>query len=193
MIQIDNTIVSDELRTRKFVCNLKACKGICCVEGDAGAPLEDKEVEFLQNNLEQIKPYMNENGKEAIAVQGVSVLDAEGEKVTPLVNSAECAFVVFDENGVAKCAIENANADGKIDFKKPISCHLYPVRINKYPSFTAVNYHEWDICVDACTLGEELGVKVYEFLKEPLIRYFGEKWYEQLQEVDEYLSSKDKP
>ena len=191
MIQINDTIVSEELRSQQFVCNLKACKGICCVEGDAGAPLEQEEADYLEEHIEKIKPYMNDAGHGVIARMGVSTTDREGDLVTPLVNNAECAFVVFDEDGTAKCAIENACNDGVIDFKKPISCHLYPVRAKKFPSFTAVNYHEWHICSDACALGEELGVKVYEFLKEPLIRKFGEEWYEQMKEVDEHLSSKD--
>lgn len=186
MIQINETVVSEELLKRQFVCNLNACKGACCVEGDAGAPLEEDELTELENVFETVKPYLPEKNIEALE-EDLYTLDEEGEYVTQLVNDKECAFVFFDENGITKCSIEQAFLDGKTSFKKPISCHLFPVRLTKYKSFTAVNYAYWNICDDACELGEKLGVKTYEFLKEPLIRRFGEDWFNELKLVDEHL------
>lgn len=186
MIQIKDTVVSEELLKRKFVCNLNACKGACCVEGDAGAPLEEEELDKLADVFEVIKPYLPNKNIKALE-EDLYTIDHDGEYVTQLVNGKECAFVFFDENGITKCAIEQAYIDGKTDFKKPISCHLFPVRITKYNNFIAVNYAYWNICDDACSLGEELGVKTYEFLKEPLIRKFGKKWFEELKLIDQEL------
>lgn len=190
MHQIGNTLVSDDLSTQDFVCNLSKCKGICCVEGDSGAPLEQEELKVLEEVYPKIESLLRPEGIEAIKQQGVYVKDSDGDLVTPLVNNKECAYVVFTEHGTAQCGIEKAYNQNLIDFKKPISCHLYPVRITQYKNFTAVNYHAWDICTDACTLGKELKVKVYEFLKEPLIRKFGIDWYKQLTEAIKNHSSK---
>ncbi len=184
MIAIDNTLVSEELLEKKFVCDLNACKGECCVAGDSGAPLEDRETTILDDIYEDVKPYMQADGIEAVEKHGKYLIDFEGDIVTPLVDDKHCAYVYF-ENEIAKCAIEKAYYEGKVDFKKPISCHLYPVRINKYKDFEAVNYDKWNICSPACDCGIKLGVKVYQFLKEPLIRKYGEKWFEQLKLYDE--------
>ena len=184
MIAIDNTIVSEHLLEKKFVCDLNACKGACCVAGDSGAPLEEEELKILKEIYPKVKPYMDADGVKAIAKQGLYVIDEDKDFTTPLVNGKHCAFVVFNE-GIAKCAIEKAHAEGKIDFKKPISCHLYPVRINKFKDYEAVNYSKWEICKPACECGKKLDVSVYKFLKEPLIRRFGEKWYDQLKLADE--------
>lgn len=191
MIQIKDTVVSEELLERKFVCNLNACKGACCVEGDAGAPLNEDELQELENVFDVVKPYLPQKNIEALE-QDLYTIDGDGEYVTQLVNDEECAFVFFDEKGITKCSIEQAYLDGKTDFKKPISCHLFPVRLNKYKSFTAVNYAYWNICDDACDLGEELGVKTYQFLKEPLIRKFGQDWFDELKLVDEHLNNIEK-
>ena len=185
MIQIDDKLISVDLFSEEFVCNLAKCKGICCVEGDAGAPLEEDETKILDEIYPKIKPYLRPEGIQAIEEQGTYTLDFEGDLVTPLVNNAECAYVIFDEKGYTKCAIEKAYEDGVIDWQKPISCHLYPIRITEYSNFSAINYHEWDICSDACTLGKELGVKVYQFLKKPLIRKYGEEFYQTLSEAAE--------
>ncbi len=183
MIAIDNTLVSDDLLDRKFVCDLHACKGECCVAGDSGAPLEKEEEEILRSILPVIKPYMNAEGIEEIEKMGVAVIDSDGDLVTPLVDGVKhCAFVIF-ENSIAKCAIEKAFYDGIVNFKKPISCHLYPVRITKFKEFDAVNYQEWEVCKPACKCGEQLDVPVYKFLKEPLIRKYGKAWYQQLELV----------
>jgi len=185
MIQIDDKLISEDLFSEEFVCNLSKCKGICCVEGDAGAPLDEDETKILDEIYPKIKSYLRPEGIQAIEEQGTYTLDFEGDLVTPLVNNAECAYVIFDEKGYTKCAIEKAYEDGVIDWQKPISCHLYPIRITEYSNFSAINYHEWDICSDACTLGKELGVKVYQFLKKPLIRKYGEEFYQTLSEAAE--------
>ena len=185
MIQIDDKLISEDLFSEEFVCNLAKCKGICCVEGEAGAPLDEDETKILDEIYPKIKSYLRPEGIQAIEEQGTYTLDFEGDLVTPLVNNAECAYVIFDEKGYTKCAIEKAYEDGVIDWQKPISCHLYPIRITEYSNFSAINYHEWDICSDACTLGKELGVKVYQFLKKPLIRKYGEEFYQTLSEAAE--------
>ena len=185
MIQIDDKLISEDLFSEEFVCNLAKCKGICCVEGDAGAPLDEDETHILDEIYPKIKPYLRSEGIQAIEEQGTYTLDFEGDLVTPLVNNAECAYVIFDEKGYTKCAIEKAYEDGVIDWQKPISCHLYPIRITEYSNFSAINYHEWNICSDACTLGKELGIKVYQFLKKPLIRKYGEDFYQTLSEAAE--------
>lgn len=186
MIQIQDTIISELLLEKKFVCNLNACKGACCVEGDAGAPLLEEELDELESVFPYVKTYLTEESIEALEIDLYTV-DTDGDFVTQLVNGKECAFVFFDEQNIAKCSIEQAYLDGKVSFKKPISCHLFPVRLKEYKSFTAVNYEEIEICSDACELGNKLGVKTYQFLKEPLIRKFGEKWFSELELIDQYL------
>lgn len=183
MIQIDNKLISEDIFSEDFVCNISKCKGICCVEGDAGAPLEEEETKILEEIYPKIKHYLRPEGIKAIEEQHTHTVDFEGDLVTPLVNNAECAYVVFDENGYTKCGIEKAYEDGVIDWQKPISCALYPIRVTEYSDFSAINYHEWDVCSDACDLGKELQVKVYKFLKKPLIRKYGEEFYETLCEA----------
>ncbi len=183
MFQIGKTIVSEDVIEKEFVCNISACKGECCVAGEAGAPLEEEEKEILESIYPEVKPYLRKEGIEAIEQQGTYVKGRDGDWETPLVNGAECAYVTFGEDGTALCGIEQAYNDGKVDWKKPISCHLYPVRIQKYSQFSAVNYHRWPICDDACSLGKELQVPVYKFVKEALIRKYGEAWYTELEEV----------
>ena len=188
LVEIHDKIVSTQIFERKFVCDLNACKGACCIHGDAGAPLTIEEADILEEDLEKIKPYMRPEGIAAVNETGVFYVDQENDTATTLVNGAECAFVYFDEKGITKCAIEAAHKDGKTEFKKPISCHLYPIRLKQFNDFTAVNYDHWDICEPACKCGEELNVPVFRFLKEPLIRAFGEKFYEELIIVDGELA-----
>lgn len=185
MFQLGKTIVSEDIIDKDFVCNLSACKGACCVEGDAGAPLNKEEVETLKAIYPKVKPFLRQEGIAAIEAQGTSIVTSYGELETPLVNGAECAYVIFDKNGMALCGIEEAYNKGKVDWKKPISCHLYPIRVKDYSEFSGVNYEKWDICDDACTLGKELKVPVYKFVKEALIRRFGEDWYAELEKVAE--------
>jgi hypothetical protein len=180
MLSIQNTLVSEDLISEDFVCNISKCKGLCCVSGEAGAPLEDDEVQYLQINYSKIKPFLDSKGVNSIENQGVFVKGLDGYNETPLVNGEECAYTVFSETGVASCGIENAYNEGVIEFKKPISCHLYPVRVTNYSDFTAVNYHSWSICSEACSLGRSLKIPVYKFLKEALLRKFGKSWYEDL-------------
>lgn len=183
MIQIGSTLVSEDLLEKEFVCNLSACKGACCVEGDSGAPLLESETGILEEINEIVMPYLRDEGKQAITEQGPWVIDDDGDLVTPLVNGKECAYVIFDEKGTTLCGIEKAWNEGDVKFRKPVSCHLYPIRITEYNSFHAVNYDKWDICSDACALGEELNVPVYKFAREGLVRRYGEKWFEELDEV----------
>lgn len=182
MLAIGNTLISEELLEKHFVCDLNACKGACCVKGDYGAPLEDDELDKLDEVYEKVKPYLPETGIAAIEKQGKYLLYEKKEWVTPLVKGKECAYTVF-EDGVAKCGIEKAYYDGKIKWKKPISCHLYPIRItkNKKTGIEALNYDRWSICKAACKLGDQLKVPVFKFLKESLTRKYGKKWYAELE------------
>jgi len=179
MIVIDNTIVSDEIAEMNFSCNLKCCCGMCCIEGDGGAPLEEEEVAILNNIIDKIKPFLTSKAKEAINSIGMFDYDQEGNYVTPLINDRECAYSYIDE-GVVKCSIEKAYELKKIKFIKPISCHLYPLRLKKYDSFTAINYHEWDICKSALLNGKNYSIPLYKFLEIPLVRKFGKAWYNKL-------------
>ncbi len=184
MFVIDDTLVSEELKTIRFSCNLSQCHGDCCVEGDAGAPLEEEEISILEDYIDEIKPFMAPKGRAVIEKNGVFDYDADGEYVTPLVNDRECAFVYF-ENGISYCAIEKAWMERKIDFQKPISCHLYPVRLSRLSRHMAVNYDRWSICNAALLKGKQENMPLYKFLKTPLIRKFGKAWYRQLEEAIE--------
>ena len=188
MIQVDDKIISLDVFEKHFVCDLNACKGACCVEGDSGAPLISGEENILDDIYEKVKPYMRAEGITEIENQGVAVFDADGDLTTPLVNNKECAFVI-DEKGISKCSIEKAYLAGETDFKKPISCHLFPIRIKEYRDFDAVNYEEIKICKPACECGSKLEVPVYAFLKEPLIRKYGEAWYRDLLQAARILIS----
>lgn len=189
MIQIGKTLISESIIEEKFVCNISKCKGECCVQGDAGAPLEESELNILDDIFEKVKPYITAKGIKSVEEHGTWTKDEFDELVTPLIDGKECAYTVFDEKGVAKCGIEDAYNDGAITWQKPGSCHLYPIRVTEYSEFSAVNYHEWDICSDACVLGEELKVPVYKFLKQPLTTKFGKNWYTELEKVaKEYLN-----
>ena len=183
MFQLGKTIVSEDIIEKDFVCNLSACKGACCVEGEAGAPLGKEEIAVLNEMYPKVKPFLRPEGIHAIEAQGTHIATEMGELETPLVDGAECAYAVFRANGTAGCGMEDAYNAGKTTFKKPISCHLYPVRVQEYSEFAAVNYHKWPICDDACVLGNELKVPVFKFVKEALIRKFGKSWYDKLEEV----------
>lgn len=181
MLSIGKTLVSEEVVSNKFVCDLKKCKGACCVEGESGAPLEKEELKELEKVYPAVKPYLTAEGTKTIDEKGLYLIDDDGDYVTPLMgDGGACAFTVF-ENGTASCGIEKAYNDGKIDFRKPVSCHLYPVRITRYKNYDAVNYHEWEICSPACKLGKKLSVPVYRFLKDALIRKYGDAWYSELE------------
>jgi Protein of unknown function (DUF3109) len=180
MMKIGEVLVSDDIKNKEFVCNLEKCKGACCVEGDYGAPLDEDELEILKEIYPKVKPYLSKEGIAVIEKVGTHVLDDDGDLSTPIIKGRECVYAIYDEKKVLKCGIEQAYLDGKISYKKPISCHLYPIRLSKKKNFEAVNYHKWSICSDACTLGKELKVPIYKFLKDPLIRKYGQAWYEEL-------------
>ena len=156
MLQVGNVIVSFDVLKEEFLCDLSACRGACCIEGDAGAPLELDE-------------------------QGVAYVDPEGDLVTSIVGGKDCVFTCYDEKGCCHCAIEKACREGKTDFLKPVSCHLYPIRVKDFGTFKGVNYNRWDVCKAAVLLGRKENLPVYKFLKEPLIRKFGAEWYEELE------------
>ncbi len=185
MFQLGKTIVSEDIIEKDFVCNLSACKGACCIDGDAGAPLNKEETQILKDIYPKVKPFLRKQGIEAIEQQGTHIITDFGDLETPLINNADCAYVIFDEKNTALCGIEEAYNQGEISWKKPVSCHLYPIRVKEYSEFSAVNYNKWEICDDACTLGKELQVPVYKFVKEALIRKFGEDWYAELEKVAE--------
>lgn len=187
MIEIEDKIVSQDLFDVLFVCDYDTCKGICCVEGDSGAPLDPGEAEEIRKCLPHIEHLLSPKALEIIREQGVSYLDEDGDEVTSIVEGKDCVFTTYDEYGRCACALEKACREGKTSFLKPISCQLYPVRLTKYPSFTAVNYHKWSICKCALKLGRKLQVPVYKFLREPLVRAFGEGWYSQLEDVARLL------
>jgi len=181
MIKVGEILVSDDIKEVEFVCHLEKCKGACCVEGELGAPLEEDELPVMNEILEKVKPYLTTEGVKSIEEQGTYILDEDGDYSTPTIGGKECAYSHYDEQGVLKCGIEQAYYDGKIGFKKPMSCHLYPIRITRNKKgFEAVNYHKWSICSAACSYGKALQVPLYKFLKEPLIRKYGEEWYNQL-------------
>lgn len=180
MFQIGDAIVASDIIEENFLCDLSACMGECCVEGDAGAPLEEDEVKIIEDLLPEVWDDLSPAAQAVIKEHGVAYRDHDGDMVTSIVNGKDCVFTYYDEKGICKCAIEKAYREGRTNFYKPISCHLYPIRLQKYKDFTAVNYHRWSICKAAVLLGKKEGLKVYEFLKEPLIRRFGEDWYNEL-------------
>ena len=188
LVEIGNKIVSTDIFSEQFTCDLNKCKGACCVKGNGGAPLNEKELDKIQNNIEKIKPYMSKSGIETVNREGVYYLDEEDTPATKLIDKKECCFVYFDEDEIAKCSIETAYKAGDINFNKPESCHLYPIRIKEFNEFTAINYETWDICSPACSLGKSLKVPVYQFLKEPIIRVFGSPFFEELTKVDQELN-----
>lgn len=191
MIQIDDAIVALDIIEENFLCDLSACKGECCVEGESGAPLENEEVEILEKILPLVWDDLAPKAQEVINAQGVAYQDRDGDMVTSIVNGKDCVFTYYDEKGICKCAIEKAYKEGKTDFYKPISCHLYPIRLEKFREFTAVNYHRWRVCKAAVLLGNKEGLRIYQFLKEPLIRKFGDAWYNELCiAADEYKEMK---
>ena len=200
MLQIQNTLVSLDILEKRFVCDLQKCKGACCVKGDAGAPLTQEELLLIETIYEKVKPFMHKEGTDAIEKKGKYTIDDEGEHVTTLADNVKnnasdgaCAYAVFEKNGSTKCAFELAYNAGETDFKKPVSCHLYPVRIAKYNEFNAVNFHAWEICSPACECGKKLNIKVYQFLKEALIRKFGKHWFEELELADKMMQEKWMP
>jgi hypothetical protein len=188
MFQLGKTIVSEAILENEFVCNLTACKGACCVDGDAGAPLNDAETKILDEIYPKVRPFLRPEGVAAIEAQGTWIVGTDGTLETPLIDNKDCAYVIFDGD-TALCGIEQAYNQGIIRWKKPVSCHLYPVRVKDFSEFAAVNYDEWEICDPACSLGKELEVPVYKFVREALIRRFGQDWYDELEKVAQELKT----
>lgn len=189
MIQIQDTILSDDIFEEQFICDLCKCKGQCCVDGESGAPLTHEEHDRIREILPIIWDDLSEKARLLIEKQGIAYTDYDGELVTSIINGEECVFTFFDTDGVCKCAIDNAYREGRIAVQKPVSCHLYPIRLQEYDDFTAVNYHKWSVCQPAVKLGHKKGVPLYQFLKEPLIRKFGEEWYTQVCEAAALLDA----
>jgi len=194
MILIDEILISDDIINDYFLCNLSACKGACCWEGDWGAPLEDEEIEILDNIMDVIKPYLPERSQELLDLSGPTAYYEELEKEgTNLHEDGSCVFLAYDQLGIAKCGIEQAYRDGKIDFRKPISCHLYPIRVSKNEDigFEAMNYDRWEICSPACEFGEKKKVPLYEFAREAIIRAYGADFYEELEGVAKHIKDEN--
>ncbi|MDE6628708.1 MAG: DUF3109 family protein [Muribaculaceae bacterium] len=190
MLQIgENTLVTLDIVERFFCCDLDKCLGACCIEGDAGAPVTEEEVREIEAAVPAIEADMLPRAIEEVRNAGVAYVDEEGDLVTTILDGKNCAFTCYAPGGVCLCALEKAQREGRIAFRKPVSCALYPLRIKEYPTFTAVNYHRWDICRDAEALGKKLGIRLYQFLKEPLTRRFGKEWYDELcQACEAYLA-----
>ena len=183
LVELNDKLISSEIFERKFICDISACKGACCVKGDAGAPIEPDEIIKIANDLDKIKPFMRPELASKISKNNFYYSIYEGEQMVSLNKGKECVFVTFDSNGTSKCSIEMAFREGKTSFLKPISCHLYPIRVKSFEEFEAINYEEWDICKKACELGENHNVPVFKFLKEPLIRAFGNDFYKELEVI----------
>lgn len=189
MIQIGKFLISLDLFEVEFICDLDRCHGNCCVFGDAGAPLEDGEAELLDRIYDKISKHLSIQGRRAIEQQGKWVVDTDGEKVTPLINGKECAYTIF-KKGIAFCGIEEAWEKGKVNFRKPVSCHLYPIRVGKVGEFTALNYHRWQICEPARILGKKKSQPVFRFLKDSITRVYGKDLYDEMEKVYEALQKK---
>lgn len=185
MLQIQNTVVSLDLAEEYFCCDLDQCKGECCIEGDAGAPVTEAEAEEISRVLPEIQADMLPRALEEVQTNGVYYRDEEGDLVTTILDGRNCAFSCYAPGGICLCAIEKAYREGRISFRKPASCALYPLRLTEYPSFTAVNYHRWKICRTAVENGRKKGIRLYQFLEGPLTERFGKEWYDELRQACE--------
>jgi hypothetical protein len=191
MLEIGRTIISLDVLEKHFLCDLLKCKGACCEEGDSGAPLTKEEAKKIEEIYPFVQKFLSEQNNESIRNQGLSYIDHDGDLVTSLVNNHECVFTFRDENGILKCAIEKTFIEGKTDFRKPISCHLFPIRIKEYKRFDAVNYEKLDICKPGRMCGTAEKLPLYKFLQEPLVRKYGEEWYEQLEIAADHFQRND--
>ncbi len=185
MLQIQDTLVSLDLAEEFFCCDLDACLGACCIEGDAGAPVTPEEVAKIEDALPAISDDMLPRAKEAVEKEGVAYIDEEGDLVTTIIDGKNCAFSCYAEGGKCLCAIDKAFREGRCNWRKPISCYLYPLRLTEFPTFTAVNYHRWKICKPAVANGRRLGIRLYQAMRDPLIQRFGKEWYDELCEACE--------
>jgi hypothetical protein len=190
IIQIDNKLISADVFEKHFICDISQCAGICCVLGDSGAPLEKKEKKILQDEYENYVSYMKPEGRQTIENEGHTIIDPDGDLVTPLINGKECAYSCFDDEGVCYCAIERAYLDGKTKFRKPVSCYLYPIRLKPFGEFTGLNYDVWSACDCARKKGKDENIPVFRFLKEPIIARFGKTFYKKMEKVYEEVYNK---
>jgi Protein of unknown function (DUF3109) len=195
MIMVQDKLVSDELVEEQFICNLSKCKGACCWEGDMGAPVDEDEMRIMKREYPKIRPFLSEEGQNKLDTEGVYQLFTDGDESqygATLLPDGRCAFLTFGDGGVALCGIEKAWKAGATTFRKPISCHLYPIRVskNEIAGFEALNYDRWDICSAACQLGAEQQMPVYKFLKDALIRKYGEDFYEELDATAEFMKNR---
>lgn len=189
LIEVGGVVLTTELFTECFCCDLDACKGICCVEGDSGAPLTMDEVGELENVLDDVWPDLSAKAQSLLDTQGVAYTDCEGDLVTSIVNGKDCVFTCYGKDGCCFCATDKAFREGRTAWPKPISCALYPIREKKIgQTLVGLQYHRWDVCRPAVEKGRQLNLPIYRFLKEPLIRRFGEAWYKELCEVAEQLA-----
>ncbi len=190
MVEIGRAILSDDIFEKYFLCDILKCKGACCIEGDSGAPLTDEEAILIEQEYPTFENLLPEKHKKEVEKQGCSLIDSDGDLVTPLVDKRQCVYSYYNTQGILKCAIEKAYFEGKTKFRKPISCHLFPIRITEYKRFDAVNYQELNICKPARKCGKAEKLPLYKFLKEPLIKKYGEEWYSELEIAAEHLFAK---
>lgn len=189
MIEIGRTLISLDVFEKQFLCDILKCKGACCIEGDSGAPLTNEEAEIIERDYSAFENLLPKKHKKEIEKQGFSLIDSDGDLVTPLVNNRQCAYSFYDERGILKCAIEKAHFDGKTKFRKPVSCHLFPIRITEYKRYDAINYEKLDVCKPGRECGVSEKLPIYKFLKEPLIRQYGEEWYKEVEIAAEHLTN----
>lgn len=190
MVEIGRAIVSSDIFEKYFLCDILKCKGACCIEGDSGAPLTDEEAMLIEKDYHTFKNLLPKKHRKEVEKQGHSLIDSDGDLVTPLVDNRQCVYSYSNSKGILKCAIEKAHFDGKTDFRKPISCHLFPIRITEYKRFDAINYQQLDICKPGRKCGASEKLLLYKFLKEPLIKKYGEEWYKELEIAGEYLENR---
>ncbi len=191
MLIIDKVVIASDVISDEFVCDLHKCKGACCVEGENGAPLQEDELDKIDEVIEVVKPYLSQEAIDVLQGEGGYEIDEDGDYAVTAINGRECAFAFYDDKGILKCSIEQAHKDGKTDFQKPISCHMYPIRVQKLEGHEALNYERWHICSPACDLGQELKVPVYKFLREALTRRYGQAWYEKLEKTVQAKAAQD--
>ena len=192
MIEIGKAVVSLDILEKQFCCDITKCKGACCVEGDSGAPVTEEEAKIIEELYPEFQEYLSEENQLEISRQGFSLVDSDGDLVTPIIGNNECVFTFTDENGITLCAIEKAYIEKKTNFRKPVSCHLFPIRITAYKRFDAVNYQKLDICKPGRICGKSSNLPLWQYLKEPLIRKYGEKWYNDLEYAANNLPKKEK-
>lgn len=188
MIEIEGKVINTEIFRRRFVCDISKCKGTCCYDGDSGAPLEKEELDKLTEVFPAVEPLLSDKEREEISRQGLWVTDADGDFVTPIIDGRECVYTNREPDGTWSCAIEKAFREGNTNWRKPISCYLYPIRVSKTRKYELLNFHEWEVCRPAMELGQKVGTPAYKFLREPIIEKFGEDFYKELEELEQELS-----